>query len=45
MRLGLGMEPPNPTDQLPFTSIGNQQPNGHPHCPNDSFTVGAVGAK
>ena len=41
MRLSLNMTPPSPTDQLPFSNSGSQQPNGHPHCPNDGFTVGA----
>ena len=41
MRLSLGLTPSNPTDQLPFSTSGSMQPNGHPHCPNDGFTVGA----
>jgi uncharacterized protein GlcG (DUF336 family) len=40
-RILLGMQPPNPADQLPFSSTGSQQPNGHPHCPNDGPTIGA----
>ena len=40
-RILLGMQPPNPADQLPFSQSGSQQPNGHPHCPNDGPTIGA----
>jgi len=42
----LGLQQPNPQDQLTFATNA-MQPDGHPHCPNDANTQGAItqGAK
>jgi uncharacterized protein GlcG (DUF336 family) len=40
-RIKLGLQQPSPTDQLPFAS-DPAQPNGHPHCPNDTNTQGVA---
>ena len=42
-RLNLGLQQPSPADQLPFATNASML-NGHPHCPNDTGTVGAVNA-
>jgi len=40
VRLKLGLDS-DESDKLPFSTTGSQQPNGHPHCPNDGPTIGA----
>ena len=39
-RIILGLQQPNPADQLPFATDAAMT-NGHPHCPNDQKTQGA----
>lgn len=41
IRSNLNLQPSTVADQLPFSSSGSQNPNGHPHCPNDGPTIGA----
>ena len=38
-RILLGLQQPNPADQLHFAT-NPAQPDGHPHCPNDAGTQG-----
>ncbi len=40
-RINLGLQQPNPADQLPFATDATMT-NGHPHCPNDAGTLGSM---
>jgi uncharacterized protein GlcG (DUF336 family) len=40
-RIILNLQQPSPADQLHFTT-NPAQPDGHPHCPNDTNTQGAT---
>jgi uncharacterized protein GlcG (DUF336 family) len=40
-RINLGLQQPSPADQLTFATDAAMT-NGHPHCPNDTNTQGAM---